>query len=79
MFNAENQSLIKRYLSRQSGKCVCGALDRHFCQTRVGGSGFLSCVYILSNRQHVCNEVELVLYQMILLKQVLIVVLVCRL
>ena len=37
--DAENQTLIKH-------KCVCGALNRHFCQTRVIGSVFffrLSC------------------------------------
>jgi hypothetical protein len=32
--DAENQSLINH-------KCVCGALNRHFCQTRVSGSLFL--------------------------------------
>jgi hypothetical protein len=31
--DAENQSLINY-------KYVCGALNRHFCQTRVSGSGF---------------------------------------
>jgi len=31
--DAENQTLINH-------KCVCGALNRHFCQTRVSGSGF---------------------------------------
>jgi hypothetical protein len=30
--DAENQTLINH-------KCVCGALNRHFCQTRVMGSG----------------------------------------
>ena len=34
--DAENQTLINH-------KCVCGALNRHFCQTRVSGSCFLSC------------------------------------
>jgi hypothetical protein len=33
--DAENQTLINH-------KCVCGALNRHFCQTRVIGSPFLS-------------------------------------
>jgi hypothetical protein len=28
--DAENQTLINH-------KCVCGALNRHFCQTRVSG------------------------------------------
>jgi len=32
--DAENQILINH-------KCVCGALNRHFCQTRVSGSVFL--------------------------------------
>ena len=32
--DAENQTLINH-------KCVCGALNRHFCQTRVIGSVFL--------------------------------------
>jgi hypothetical protein len=32
--DAENQTLINH-------KCVCGALNRHFCQTRVSGSGFV--------------------------------------
>jgi len=32
--DAENQTLSNH-------KCVCGALNRHFCQTRVMGSGFL--------------------------------------
>jgi hypothetical protein len=31
--DAENQTLINH-------KCVCGALNRHFCQTRVIASGF---------------------------------------
>jgi hypothetical protein len=31
--DAENQTLINQ-------KCVCGALNRHFCQTRVIGSCF---------------------------------------
>jgi hypothetical protein len=31
--DAENQTLINH-------KCVCGALNRHFCQTRVIGSVF---------------------------------------
>jgi hypothetical protein len=31
--DAENQTLINH-------KCVCGALSRHFCQTRVMRSGF---------------------------------------
>ena len=31
--DAVNQCLINH-------KCVCGALNRHFCQTRVSGSGF---------------------------------------
>jgi hypothetical protein len=30
--DAENQIMINH-------KCVCGALNRHFCQTRVSGSG----------------------------------------
>jgi len=30
---AENQTLINH-------KCVCGELNRHFCQTPVSGSGF---------------------------------------
>jgi hypothetical protein len=29
--DAENQTLINH-------KCVCGALNRHFCQTHVSGS-----------------------------------------
>jgi len=33
--DAENQILINH-------KCVCGALNRHFCQTRVSGSLLLS-------------------------------------
>ena len=36
--DAENQTLINR-------KCVCGALNRHFCQTRV-----ISCFF---NRKHI--------------------------
>jgi hypothetical protein len=35
--DAENQTLINH-------KCVCGALNRHFCQTRVIGWRFLSVV-----------------------------------
>jgi hypothetical protein len=34
--DAENQTLINH-------KCVCGALNRHFCQTRVIGCG--SCFH----------------------------------
>jgi hypothetical protein len=37
--DAENQILINH-------KCVCGALNRHFCQTRVIGSAFLSVVNV---------------------------------
>jgi hypothetical protein len=33
--DAENQCLFNH-------KCVCGALNRHFCQTRVSGSLFIS-------------------------------------
>jgi hypothetical protein len=33
--DAENQTLINH-------KCVCGALNRHFCQTRVSGSLYFS-------------------------------------
>ena len=36
--DAENQCLINR-------KCVCEALNRHFCQARVSGSLFLSVKY----------------------------------
>ncbi|MFY9592377.1 MAG: hypothetical protein WAP54_10390, partial [Bacteroidales bacterium] len=32
--DAENQTLINH-------KCVCGALNRHFCQTRVSGCPFI--------------------------------------
>jgi hypothetical protein len=35
--DAENLTLINH-------KCVCGALNRHFCQTRVSGSLFFSVV-----------------------------------
>jgi len=35
--DAENQTLINH-------KCVCGALNRHFCQTRVMPSLFFSSV-----------------------------------
>ena len=41
--DAENQTLINQ-------KCVCGALNRHFCQTRVIGCPFLStvcCVHVI--------------------------------
>ena len=34
--DAENQTLINQ-------KCVCGALNRHFCQTRVMPSCFSFC------------------------------------
>ena len=40
--DAESQNLINH-------KCVCGALSRHFCQTRVSGSlffHFFLCQYI---------------------------------
>ena len=40
--DAENQIMINH-------KCVCGALNRHFCQTRVSGSlffHFFLCQYI---------------------------------
>jgi len=36
---AENQTLINH-------KCVCGALNRHFCQTRVMPSPFFSVVFV---------------------------------
>ena len=45
----------------------------------ISGSGFLSCVYILSICLHVCNEVELVLCQTALSKRVLMFVQVARL
>ena len=35
--DAENQTLINH-------KCVCGALNRHFCQTRVSTSFYLSVI-----------------------------------
>ena len=37
--DAENQTLINH-------KCVCGALNRHFCQTRVSTSPFFSVVVV---------------------------------
>jgi hypothetical protein len=37
--DAENQCLINH-------KCVCGALNRHFCQTRVSTSPFFSVVVV---------------------------------
>ena len=37
--DAENQTLINH-------KCVCGALNRHFCQTRVTGSCFFYVVLL---------------------------------
>jgi hypothetical protein len=37
--DAENQTLINH-------KCVCGALNRHFCQTRVMPSPFFSVVFV---------------------------------
>ena len=37
--DAENQTLINH-------KCVCGALNRHFCQTRVSTSPFFSVVFV---------------------------------
>jgi hypothetical protein len=37
--DAENQTLINH-------KCVCGALNRHFCQTRVSTSPFFSVVIV---------------------------------
>ena len=37
--DAENQTLINH-------KCVCGALNRHFCQTRVSTSPFLSVLFV---------------------------------
>ena len=37
--DAENQTLITHY-------SVCGALDRHFCQTRVSTSPFFSVVFV---------------------------------
>jgi hypothetical protein len=37
--DAENQTLINH-------KCVCVALNRHFCQTRVTGSCFFSVVLL---------------------------------
>jgi hypothetical protein len=37
--DAENRFLINH-------KCVCVALNRHFCQTRVSGSPFFSVVFV---------------------------------
>jgi hypothetical protein len=37
--DAENQCLINH-------KCVCGALNRHFCQTRVSTSPFFSVLLL---------------------------------
>jgi hypothetical protein len=37
--DAENQTLINH-------KCACGALNRHFCQTRVTGSCFFYVVFV---------------------------------
>ena len=42
--DAENQTLINH-------KCVCGALNRHFCQTRVIGSFFFPVVHSIAFRQ----------------------------
>ena len=40
-FDAENQTLINH-------KCVCGALNRHFCQTRViASASFFQFVHLL--------------------------------
>ena len=39
--DAENQTLINH-------KCGCGALNRHFCQTRVTTSASLSAVVCMS-------------------------------
>jgi hypothetical protein len=39
--DAKNQYLINH-------KCVCGALNRHFCQTRVTTSAFLSVEVCMS-------------------------------
>jgi hypothetical protein len=45
--DAENQTLINH-------KCVCGALNRHFCQTRVMPSFFFS---VCGQRCQVCTNV----------------------
>ncbi len=37
--DAGNQCLVNH-------KCVCGALNRHFCQAGVSGSLFLLCLFI---------------------------------
>jgi len=38
--DAENKTLINH-------KCVCGALNRHFCQTPVSGSGFFPVDFVV--------------------------------
>jgi len=40
--DAENQTLINQ-------KCVCGALNRHFCQTRV------SSRFFVTRQGHLCQ------------------------
>ena len=51
--DAENQTLINH-------KCVCGALNRHFCQTRVGCSYFVSYRFFRfkKNRSNVIYEIH---------------------
>jgi hypothetical protein len=46
--DAENQILINH-------KCVCGALNRHFCQTRVIGSVFFFRPVCLSVVRWLCK------------------------
>jgi hypothetical protein len=45
--DAENQTLINH-------KCVCGALNRHFCQTRVMHRFFIPSRFLLSDVCHFC-------------------------
>ncbi len=55
--DAENQTLINH-------KCVCGALNRHFCQTRVSSSSYSGglsisvafSLFFLSSSLNFCNS-----------------------
>ena len=47
-FDTENQTLINH-------KCVCGELNRHFCQIRVIGSALLSVVKVTLRQSSHCQ------------------------
>jgi hypothetical protein len=49
--DAENQTLINH-------KCVCGALNRHFCQTRVSGCSFCRMVNLIVDKLGESRSVE---------------------